>query len=81
MYGSQILSMFIVALFNLTNTAFLICLSLKSFRVFLTLGWTPLILELKKIEGIKIQFKNYSFFIPVVVVAYPLVLMTKANLG
>merc|ERR1712141_617678 len=50
MKGSQILSMLMVALLSLTKTPLLICLSLKSWRAFLTLGatWlTPRILMTK----------------------------------
>ena len=54
MYGSAILSMLMVALFNLTKTPLLICLSLKSFKHFLTFGWRPLILKNgKMIESIR----------------------------
>merc|ERR1712168_707865 len=40
MWGSQILSMLMVALFSLTKTPLLICLRRKSWRAFLTLGAT-----------------------------------------
>merc|ERR1719384_2240800 len=40
MWGSQILSMLMVALFSLTKTPLLICRRRKSWRAFLTLGAT-----------------------------------------